>query len=483
MDVVLGTTPPSALHVFTRNGRSLLFDAATRSSFELDAASGMARLLPGLDLAETVIAASTENGADPMPPFQDLAELQASGYFQHRLLARPPPTERRAYSVCVILSRRCNLRCRYCYTRQARRSASQDMPTAVMEAAARFAAQLEKGSLLDGGGVDVSCAGEITCGLDLYDRFAELLDAEGDRLGVRLAPCIWFGVNLTTLCRPEVAARLAALGILSCSLDGPREAHDRMRVYPDGRGTYADAKRGLKQLRALGNPFQASAVLTAAYPNALAVYRHLFELGCDSVTVKPVRAEPGQPYAIGEDLEAVCRGYDRFAEWLLTLPDPELLTCLRAILQLPLSHDYFGRFLQRVMTRSVVQRRCGAWDSELTVNTDGSLYSCPAMAGLPEARIGSLQEGVDEAWMQEMGRRLHVSSRRPCNSCWARYVCGGACPHQSWLTHGDFFTPDPAECALNRHLIELAIWLYSQLRDKRLSVLAAIPALAMHGSG
>jgi uncharacterized protein len=350
------------------------------------------------------------------------------------------------------------------------------MSPAVMEATAKAAAALEKASHLDGSGVDVSCAGEITCQLDLYDKFADLLQAEGDRCGVRVVPCIWFGVNLTTLCRPNVADRLAELGILSGSLDGPPEAHDLMRVYPNGRGSYADARHGLEQLEALGKPYQASAVLTAAYPDVSSVYRHLFDLGCDSVTVKPVRADPQQPYAIGQDLESICRGYDRFVDWLASLPDAELLRCLSRILHPPHTNDYFGRFFERVVRRRSIAYRCEAWHSLVTVGTDGSLYACPAMVGIDEARIGFIREGLDEPRMQEMAERMHLSRRTPCNECWARHLCGGGCPHQSYLTHGAFEPPDPAECRLSQHVIELAIWLSEEVRRNRPRVLEALPA-------
>ena len=468
MSAVLASTGGLALHAFSRNGRGLLFDPATRTSFELDPAGTAARPLPrhGPD----------RQGAEgePIPAFRELAELQAAGYFQRRCLACPPPRKEASYSVYVILSRRCNLRCRYCYVRQTSRRAPPDMSPEVMEATARFAAGLATASRLEGAGVDVSCAGEVTCQLDLYDRFAELLRDEGRRAGVQLAPRIWFGTNLTTLGRPEVADRLAELEVLACSLDGPPAAHNRMRVYPNGGGSYRDARRGLRQLQSIGRPFAVSATLTAAYPDVLGVCRHVFGLRCDSVVVKPVRAEPGQPFAIGEDLDGICRGYSGFAEWLLGLPEAELVRCLRAILHRPASHDYFGRFLQRIMQRSLIQRRCEAWESELTVSTDGSFYACAAMAGLPQARVGSVWEGVDETLAQDMAQTLHISHRSPCNVCWARYLCGGGCPHQSWLTHGAFGPPDPSECHLNQHLIELAIWLYSELCRHRPGVLAAL---------
>jgi hypothetical protein len=49
------------------------------------------------------------------------------------------------------------------------------------------------------------------------------------------------------------------------------------------------------------------------------------------------------------------------------------------------------------------------------------------------------------------------------------------------LTHGSFGPPDPAECSLNRHLIELAIWMHAELTDRRQQVAAALPRVDRRG--
>ncbi len=143
--------------------------------------------------------------------------------------------------------------------------------------------------------------------------------------------------------------------------------------------------------------------------------------------------------------------------------------------QLSGSRDYFGRFVDRVIGRRLVSRRCGAWaDGHIAVDTDGLLYACASMAGIPDARIGSVWDGIDEVAMLAMAEQLLVTRREPCNRCWARFLCGGGCMHQSYLTFGEFGPPDPAECALNKHLIELAIWFYAELKEKRPAIAAEL---------
>jgi len=461
-------TEAFSAHLFTRKGQAFLVAPATRTSFELDEAGELAARVLLSGKGPDALALDTDERLDLVSALGDLEYLQAQGHFGDFALRIPPLDPLRQYSVAPIISRRCNLRCRYCFSES---SSSLEMSPEVMEATARFMAthtargrttcQLWLGSV-----------GEITTCLPTYRRFIALLEECGRACGVRFVAGIGT-TNLVALDRPEILEQLADLTVGSVSFDGPPLAHDAMRVQPDGRGTYAAAKRGLEAVRARGGDPCVIATLTANYPDVSRVYFHLFRLGFPQVAVKPVRARPDQPYAIGQNLEAICAGYERFAQRLLALPDRQLLKHLLAMTCYGTT-DYFARFLVRVREQGIVPYRCGAWVEQLVVDTDGQLYGCQALAGIPEARVGSVWEGVDEARVQEIADLSHVSRREPCRRCWARYLCGGPCAHQSYLSHGSFDRPDPAECHLNRHLVELAVWVCSQLQS-RPRVLSALP--------
>ena len=271
--------------------------------------------------------------------------------------------------------------------------------------------------------------------------------------------------------------RVLDLGCVGVSLDGPPEAHDVMRVYPDGRGSYADAIRGLDRLRtraAAQNCVgynRVCATFTSAYPDVASIYDHLFGLGFEAVSLKPVRCKPNKPYSLRRSLDEMCESFGLFAEKLLSLPEPEAADRLRRIMPASGSGDNFGRFLKRVVEQHLLGWRCPGGTQNLVVHTDGHVYICPSLCGVPEARLGSVWEGIDDARVADLAEQLQVSHRVPCKDCWARFLCGGGCMHQSYLTFGDLFRPDPAECALNKHLIELAIWFYAELKEKRPTVL------------
>jgi uncharacterized protein len=422
---------------------------------------------PVEQVAADVTADEVDAAAD------EFLALQRQGRFLHVNPRFVPPHPFRRYDIHPTISRRCNLRCRYCFVDH---EAMPDMSMPVMEETARFMAR-HYASFACHDAVSFGLAGEASAQLPQYDQFAALLAEVGRQHGVDLSAHILFS-NFTMLGDLSAMGRVSELKGAQVSLDGPEPAHDANRVRPDGSGTYEDAMSGVRLIRRLGGSPSASATVTAMYPDVSGIYFHLLEQGFTQLMLKPVRARPDQPHAIQHQLRAICSGYDRFVDRLLDLPDQQLLASLLSIYGTRWgTYDYFGRFLVRVIEGHVVERRCPAWIEDVHVAADGRLYGCQSLLGVPEAQIGTIWGGADERRVAELAERFHISHRVPCKNCWARLICGGGCMHQSYLTYGEFDRPDPAECSLNQHLIELAAWTCQELRQTREAVFAALPRI------
>jgi len=51
-----------------------------------------------------------------------------------------------------------------------------------------------------------------------------------------------------------------------------------------------------------------------------------------------------------------------------------------------------------------------------------------------------------------------------CFACWARYLCGGPCFGNAFVSHGDFSTPDPGYCRHQKLLLYCAAYLLDHYR-------------------
>ncbi|WP_298972991.1 SPASM domain-containing protein [uncultured Roseobacter sp.] len=297
-----------------------------------------------------------------------------------------------------------------------------------------------------------------------------------EKIRARTAPLplrsVSVGPNTTNGTLSDDIGLEAAMGPpqdISC--DGPREVHDAVRPYVDGRGTYDELVPLIDKVLARHPDIGATAVITHRCTDITLVFRHLYdELGFRSIYIKPVNLPPDDPDGLNpETVDDFCRGYTDFVDFLLAAPTEDRLRYLAALN----GEDFFMRFFLRVVNRTRNIYRCGAGKSGAYVDTDGNLFPCAHFIGKKGHEIGTVQDGFDEE-KRDAYRALTVDSREPCRSCWAKYVCGGGCYYQAVLANGAIDAPDAAKCQLIRHLVSEALRLYEHLAIKAPDTLAAL---------
>jgi len=74
---------------------------------------------------------------------------------------------------------------------------------------------------------------------------------------------------------------------------------------------------------------------------------------------------------------------------------------------------------------------CGAGAGYLGVSASGDLFACHRFVDDDAGALGSLAAGVDRARQADWLRDRHVLRQSPCNTCWARFLCGGGCHHET----------------------------------------------------
>ncbi|MFC5665339.1 radical SAM protein [Kitasatospora misakiensis] len=320
--------------------------------------------------------------------------------------------------------------------------------------------------------VDFGLAGETMLVRHMHEEVQSLVE-EG--LADSPVSVVWAGpmvTNATLSMTPELADRLGPPQDIS--LDGPKDVHDRVRFYTNGRGgTYDHVRPVLDRVLARYPDMGVSAVLTAYCTDFTMIFRHLFEdVGARNIYMKPVNATYDKDYALNAaTLPAFRQGYADLVEHLLAQPPEGILARLLALN----SEDFFMRFFYRVKDRAAQVYRCGAGKSGTYLDTNGNLYPCAHFIGKSGWHIGHASTGVEDS---ERSRYLDlvVDQRDGCSTCPSRYVCGGGCYYQAVLANGDITRPDEVKCDLIRFITDLAVRLVITLREKHPEVLDALPA-------
>jgi uncharacterized protein len=110
---------------------------------------------------------------------------------------------------------------------------------------------------------------------------------------------------------------------------------------------------------------------------------------------------------------------------------------------------------------------CGAGASYMGVSAEGGLFACHRFVEDDKGRMGTVANGPDRskqnAWLAER----HVHRQEPCNSCWAKYLCGGGCHHEV------IYRGRPA-CDLIRGWLTFCLQAYVRISDRRPEFLATM---------
>ena len=82
------------------------------------------------------------------------------------------------------------------------------------------------------------------------------------------------------------------------------------------------------------------------------------------------------------------------------------------------------------------------------VYADGTVYPSAALAGVPELRMGSLEDDrLETIWRQSAVahrmRQASVVDKQDCRDCYLRFICGGGDVEHSFFYSGSFLGADP----------------------------------------
>ena len=374
--------------------------AETAALYRLDEAQA-ALLAEGL-MSGTADAALVRLGLtapEPMPP--------------------PPDPARPVRAIALTVSQTCNLACVYCYASGGNfggpdKRMSWDV--------ARQAIDALVGGTPPGGSVKIAfMGGEPTASRDLIRR--SVLHARR-RAAVR-AVSVGFSIttNATLLTAGDAAFLADHRFAVTVSLDGARNANDRLRPARSGAGSFDKVAKGVHHLAAHRDRIALSARVTATPDNLdlAQTMRALGDLGFASVGVSPMITSPtGQGALKGEDFARLLAAMIGCGEdWLqATLqgrahPFANLATALGE--------------LHRGQPRS---HSCGAARDYLAVDATGDYSACHRFVNDPAGRMGSLGDGIDHGARRDWLALRSVERQEPCGTCWARRLCGGGCHHE-----------------------------------------------------
>ena len=73
---------------------------------------------------------------------------------------------------------------------------------------------------------------------------------------------------------------------------------------------------------------------------------------------------------------------------------------------------------------------CGAGGSYVSVSAKGEYYACHRFVEDERGKLGGISKGLDPELKSNWIKDRHLRHQAPCQTCWARNMCGGSCHYE-----------------------------------------------------
>lgn len=247
------------------------------------------------------------------------------------------------------------------------------------------------------------------------------------------------------------------------SLDGRKITNDRMRVSPNGTGSYDLIVDKFKKLT--NSRGQKDYYIRGTYTHNNLDFAsdvlHMADLGFKELSIEPVVSDASEPYALkDEDLPVLKEQYEILAnEMLKRYRNGNGFTFYHYMIDL----DAGPCIVKRVSG-------CGVGTEYMAVTPSGELYPCHQFVGDEKFLLGDIYNGVTNQKVIEQFEQCNVYSHKECKDCFAKLYCSGGCAANAYHTTGSVNGVYEFGCELHRKRIECAIMLKVAEAEENLKV-------------
>ncbi|MFZ3230852.1 MAG: radical SAM protein [Pseudobdellovibrio sp.] len=253
-----------------------------------------------------------------------------------------------------------------------------------------------------------------------------------------------------TLITDSVLAMINTMKIhVTVSLDGESQINDQVRPTKTGQSSTAQTLDGIKKLVSIKKNLASvgiSAVFSALNLEVKKSYLFFRTLGVDwyefnfSYTEKDSAAQ-----------EKYLQEMQQVADLAWTFGKESELRKIKV----------FNLYFDTLDSQQRVENFCGAGKTFLMIDAKNQIYTCPWVVGEKDEIVGT-GSSLDSSKLDKYQKPLIELNN--CQTCWARYVCGGGCMFINRAHTGDKHIKDKMFCERTRSLLIIGIMYYKRAR-------------------
>jgi len=440
------------VHCFCRDGRFYVLDVAGMRVHDLSALE--ARILLMTDDAVSALNSRSEKDSQIADA---ICDLQKQGMLNSSKLEYIPEFEKPDLAISNLmlnLSEECNLSCKYCLAQcGSYGNAGGKMSEKVACDSIDFLVRESRGEHL----IISFFGGEPLLNFETIQtiiKHSRDMEISHDK-----KICHHLTTN-GTLFDDEIISFLKNNGCrVTVSIDGDRENHDKMRIFSDGRGSFDRICQWLPlMIDKYQENVQLEGTLNSETRDFTGAAKFLQQFGAGHIYINHARGFVKEFRLDDVSLNFMKDAYSEFARFILD----------DAIQNKATINSAFSRYISTLASGNRARGFCAASTNLLSVSREGKIYPCPGFVGLEDYALGDIWQGIEPQKIAHLRETLADVDHIPaCRACWARYLCAGGCIAESVAINKSPWEPCSYSCDLNRHIAELAIWIYAELVRRR----------------
>ncbi|MGE5544810.1 MAG: thioether cross-link-forming SCIFF peptide maturase [Bacillota bacterium] len=348
-------------------------------------------------------------------------------------------------SICLNVAHLCNMRCRYCFAQQGSFGQAQDIMTLEV---ARQAVEFLISSSGPRRNLELDFfGGEPLLNMQVVKATVDFGRDKAEQAGKQI------NYTLTTNALgldEQVRNYLVSEGIaVILSLDGRPQVNDRMRILPNGEGTYQKITPQIQDMVALQPAsYYIRGTFTAQNLDFTEDFLHLVNLGFENISLEPVTGGKPGIALTEEHLPQIAAQYEALADIILEHEQQAK----------PINFFHFNLDLTRGPCLAKRTTGCGAGIEYLAVTPEGDIFPCHQFIGIPEFKMGNVREReLDNSVRQRFAG--NTIANKECRYCWARFYCGGGCHALAYFQNGDLSVPYRLACLMHKKRLECSFYM------------------------
>jgi len=427
------------LHTMNRDNKYVVFDSESLVLFSVTAEVGKILELFESEPVDSNLKLRVLDDTnicidDLLKYFADLRTANSS--------KDPKWIDKEPKTLCLIISQDCNLKCAYCFAdhgtfRSEKKLMHADTAKKCINMFFNNHKNIENFVLFYGG--------EPFLNFTLMKAIEEY----GRSLGLN--------INYTTITNGTIMNDTIEKFVIDyffklyISLDGPKEINDIQR-FGNVESVHDKVITTINRCKSNNIPLALKCIATNKSINKLTdIAEYLSSLSVDSIAFAEVsRIPPESEFFISDN------DFENYANELSRI-------LLKNLGQLAIGNktviiNPIFNILRQLMTRTRAINNCSAGREYIAVTADGDVYPCHGFVGMEEFKMGNVH---DEDFPGEAYNKIKkifdthsVHTSEECSSCWARFLCGGDCVVNSYLSNGELFHPTKRRCILIKSILE-----------------------------